>query len=113
MAVKTSIGSTDIDVIGKDGEYILVAGGAYDKSKMGKVIAIYQKAAGESGAEVKAYLSSNTRQDVIDLAKKKLGDKNVVIMNDPAPADLDGNGTVTDEEESKWSAQANSSGEID
>lgn len=77
-----NIGSTDIDVIGKAGEYIAVGGPAkgLDLAKFGQKLDILKRGAAEAGVAAKAYLAEGTSQKAIDLAKKKLGEDNVVIF---------------------------------
>lgn len=80
--VVKNIGATDIDVIGKAGEYIAVGGPAkgFDMAKFGQKLDILRRGAAEAGVAAKAYLAEGTPQKVIDLAKKKLGEDNVVVF---------------------------------
>jgi len=81
----TSIGSTEIDVIGKSGEFIEVGGAAKGwnsatLSSFGNQLEKLKKGAAAAGVGAKAYLEAGTPQAVIDIAKKKLGEENVVIF---------------------------------
>ncbi|WP_273479165.1 polymorphic toxin-type HINT domain-containing protein, partial [Acetivibrio straminisolvens] len=80
--IKSSAGGTDIDVIGPNGELIMVGGPAKanDLGKLGQVIKIYQDEAAIRGVGVKAYFAEGTPQNVIDFAIKKLSTDNVVIF---------------------------------
>lgn len=81
--IKSSAGGTDLDVIGPNGELIMVGGPAKakDLGKLGQVIKIYQdEAIARGGVGVKAYFAEGTPQNVIDFAIKKLGADNVVIF---------------------------------
>ncbi len=82
--IKSTAGGTDIDVIGPNGELIMVGGPAKakDLAKLGTVIKVYQDEAAERGVQVKAYFSEETPQKVIDFAIKKLGKDSVVIFED-------------------------------
>jgi len=57
--IKSSAGGTDIDVIGPNGELIMVGGPAKanDLGKLGQVIKIYQDEAAIRGVGVKAYFA--------------------------------------------------------
>lgn len=76
------IGSTDIDVIGKAGEYIAVGGPAKasDLAKFGQKLNILKRAASAAGVEAKAYLEASTPSEVIDVAIKEVGRDNVVLF---------------------------------
>ena len=76
------IGSSDLDVLGPKGELIGVGGPhkASDLGKFGKQLQILQKVAAERGVAAKMYLEHGTPQAAIDLAKKKLGESNVIIF---------------------------------
>ena len=80
--VVQNVGATDIDVVGKAGEYIAVGGPAkgFDMSKFGQKLDILRRGAAEAGVAAKAYLAEGTSQKAIDLAKKKLGEENVVVF---------------------------------
>jgi hypothetical protein len=81
----TNIGSTDIDVIGKAGEYIEVGGRSKGwnlaaLSSFGNQLEKLKRGAAAAGVAAKAYLEEGTPQEAIELAKKKLGEDNVVIF---------------------------------
>ncbi|PYU20432.1 MAG: hypothetical protein DMG32_22335 [Acidobacteria bacterium] len=77
-----NVGRTDVDVIGKAGELIAVGGPAkgLDLAKLGNKLSILKTAAMNVGTTAKAYFEAGTAQTVIDLAKKILGEKNVVVF---------------------------------
>lgn len=79
MKIKTKYGSSDVDVIGKDGSYIVVGGPskADDLGYLGSRMKILKEAADEAGVGAKAYFEEGTPQAAIDLAKKWLGPDNV------------------------------------
>jgi hypothetical protein len=76
------LGSTDIDVLGPNGEYINVGGPskASDLGKFGRQLQILKKAAEERGVPAKMHLEEGTPQEAIDLDKKWLGNDNVVTF---------------------------------
>ncbi len=83
VKIKSGAGGTDVDVVGPNGELIMVGGPAKakDLGKLGQVIKIYQdEAVARGGVGVKAYFAEGTPQNVIDFAIKKLGADNVVIF---------------------------------
>ncbi len=81
--VKTRFGSSDIDVVGPDGELIMVGGPAKarDLSKLGTQLKVLQEAARDRGVAAKAAFEKGTPQEVIDLAMKKLGPDHVMIFD--------------------------------
>src|SRR5207245_207458 len=74
--------STEVDVLGKAGEYIGVGGPAKGRSlaDFGQKLSALKDAAKQVGTTAKYYLELGTSQAAIDLAKKILGDNNVVIF---------------------------------
>lgn len=76
------LGRTDIDVIGKAGEYIAVGGPAKTPSGVGKQLQILQKAAEQAGVKALAYFAKGTPEEVLKVARKKLGAENVHIFED-------------------------------
>jgi filamentous hemagglutinin len=76
------LGSTDLDVLGKAGEYIGVGGPAKagDLSRFGRQLQILKKAAEEKGVPAIMYLEEGTPEAAISLAKKWLGESSVKIF---------------------------------
>jgi hypothetical protein len=76
------LGSTDIDVLGPNGEFIGVGGPAkaINLSKLGRQLQILKRAAEENNTCAKAYFEEGTPVEVINLAKKWLGEDNVVVF---------------------------------
>jgi len=76
------LGSTDIDVIGKAGEYIAVGGPAKTASQVGRQLQILKAAAEQAGVKAVAYFAKGTPEEVLKVARKKLGGENVHIFED-------------------------------
>jgi hypothetical protein len=76
------LGSTDIDVIGKAGEYIEVGGPAKTVSGVGRQLQILKAAADEKGVKAMAYFAKGTSEPVLKIARKWLGAENVKIFED-------------------------------
>jgi RHS repeat-associated protein len=76
------VGSTDIDVIGPAGELIAVGGPGKAKEiqKFGQKLSILARYAAEKGVTAKAYFAKGTPEDVLNLARKHLGEENVFIF---------------------------------
>lgn len=81
MTVK-GLGTTDIDVIGEAGEYIAVKGPAKTASKVGRQLQILKAAADRAGVKAIAYFAKGTPEEVLKVARRKLGDENVHIFED-------------------------------
>lgn len=81
MTVK-GLGSTDIDVIGKAGEYIAVGGLAKTPSKVGRQLQILKAAADRAGVKAVAYFAKGTPEAVLKVARRRLGAENVHIFED-------------------------------
>ena len=83
QAVKVKgLGSTDIDVIGKAGEYIAVGGPAKTASEVGRQLQILKAAADEKGVKTVAYFAKGTSESVLKVARRWLGKENVKIFKD-------------------------------
>ena len=79
------LGSTDVDVIGKAGEYIGVGGPgkANNLADLGRKLQILKAAADDSGTTAKYYFQKGTPENVLNLARKKLGSDNVSTFELP------------------------------
>jgi hypothetical protein len=79
LITRPNVGTTDVDVIGPNGEYIAVGGGAkaMNPAKFGKSLSILKWAAGEAGVPAQYYFAEGTPQSAIDQATKALGADNV------------------------------------
>jgi filamentous hemagglutinin len=68
-----------VDVFGPNGEYIAVGGPgkAWNMSKLGEQMKILKYGADRDEVRALAYFEEGTPQEVLDLAKKWLGDGNV------------------------------------
>jgi RHS repeat-associated protein len=75
-------GKTDIDVIGDIGDLIAVGGPAKANNlgALGRVLRIYMAEAAKRGVDAKAYFTKDTPESVFKLARKLLGDENVVAF---------------------------------
>ncbi|WP_030212512.1 hypothetical protein [Streptomyces bikiniensis] len=84
--VMPNVGSSGLDVIGPNGEYIYVGGGAKaaNPSRFGKALKINKYAAGEAGVKAVSYLADNTPESAIKQAEKVFGDENVHIFTLPS-----------------------------
>ncbi|WP_196485948.1 DUF637 domain-containing protein, partial [Burkholderia territorii] len=76
------LGSTDIDVVGGNGNLIAVGGPAKANNlgKLGQELRIYQAIANQRGVSAEAYFAEGTPQSAINLATKILGAENVKIF---------------------------------
>ena len=76
------MGTTDIDVVAKNGDLVAVGGGAKarDKGNLGRVLRIYQAVANERGVKAKAFFAKDTPKEIIDYAGKVLGKDNVTVF---------------------------------
>jgi hypothetical protein len=81
MIVKGASTSTDVDVIGKAGEYIGVGGPAkgINLSAFGQKLAALKDAATKANVVAQYYLEEGTPKEAIALAKKILSDKAVKV----------------------------------
>jgi hypothetical protein len=77
-----NIGSTDVDVIGRMGEYIGVGGGAkgWDLGRFGKQLQVLGGVAKLVGVQAQYRFDKGTSQEAIDLAIKWLGKENVFLF---------------------------------
>lgn len=77
-----NIGSSDFDVKGSAGEMIAVGGPAKakDLADLGHRLGILRRVAAARGVRAMAYFEDGTPQAVLDVAKKQLGDNNVVVF---------------------------------
>ncbi|MEU3503656.1 hypothetical protein ABZ726_23860, partial [Streptomyces hundungensis] len=84
--VMPNVGSSGLDVIGPNGEYVYVGGGAkaHKPSKFGTALKINKYAADQAGVKAIYYLADNTPQAAIDQAKKVFGEENVHIFTLPS-----------------------------
>ena len=74
-----------IDVLGPNGEYILVGGKAKGRDQKavadtGERMARLKRVADSKGVEAKAYFVDDTPQPAIEIAKEKLGEENVFLF---------------------------------
>jgi hypothetical protein len=83
--IKTSSGSTDIDVIGPNGELIQVGGPgkAIDPSTFGKNMKVLKEYADQAGQTAQFYYQTGTPESVLNIARKWLGANNVKPFNLP------------------------------
>jgi hypothetical protein len=81
--VEPGVGPSDVDVIGKDGEYIAVGGPAKagSLSDLGRKLRILKYAADNQGVPAQAYFERGTPETAINVAKRALGDNNVFIFD--------------------------------
>jgi hypothetical protein len=77
-----NVGSSGIDVIGPNGEYIFVGGPAKAKNpaKFGKALQISKYAADEAGVDAIYYLDEATPASAVAQAKRVFGEDNVKIF---------------------------------
>lgn len=73
------LGSTDIDVIGKAGEFIAVGGPAkaLKPAELGHHLKVLKTAAEQAGVKSQAYFEKGTPESVLKITRKRLGDDNV------------------------------------
>lgn len=76
------LGRTDIDVIGKAGEYIAVGGPAKTASDVGRQLQILKAAAEQAGVKCVAFFARGTPEEVLKVARRRLGEGNVHIFED-------------------------------
>ncbi|QWQ43770.1 ALF repeat-containing protein [Streptomyces sp. YPW6] len=83
--VMPNVGSTGLDVLGPNGEFIFVGGGAKakDPAKFGKLLKISKFVADQAGVNAVYYLADNTPDTAIKQAKKAFGEENVHIFTLP------------------------------
>ncbi|MFJ6009412.1 RHS repeat domain-containing protein [Streptomyces halstedii] len=84
--VMPNVGSSGLDVIGPNGEYIFVGGGAKaaNPASFGKALKINKYAADEAGVPATYYLdAANTPESAINQARKVFGADNVHTFNMP------------------------------
>jgi RHS repeat-associated protein len=84
--VMPNVGSSGLDVIGPNGEYVYVGGGAKaaDPAKFGKALKINKYAADQAGVPAHYYLdAANTPERAISQARKVFGNDNVHTFNMP------------------------------
>jgi len=76
-----NVGSSGIDVIGPNGEYIFVGGAAKAKNpaKFGRALQISKYAADQAGVKAIYYLDEGTPASAVAQAKRVFGDDNVKI----------------------------------
>lgn len=79
------VGSTDIDVIGKAGEYIAVGGPAKagNLGQLGTHLKVLKTAADQAGVKALAYFEKGTPESALKVARKWLGAENVHIFEAP------------------------------
>ncbi|MFD3970604.1 hypothetical protein [Streptomyces cyaneofuscatus] len=84
--VMPNVGSSGLDVIGPNGEYIFVGGGAKARnpSRFGRALQINKYAADQAGVKAIYYLADNTPESAIKQAKKAFGEENVHIFTLPS-----------------------------
>ena len=77
------VGTTDVDVVGQSGEMIQVGGPAKaaNLAKTGQKLNILKRVADSKGVKAMAYFEKGTPQSVIDVAKRQLGESNVVVFD--------------------------------
>jgi hypothetical protein len=81
--VVTSVGRTDLDVIGPNGELIAVGGPAKAKNlgKLGTEIKKLKLVAEERGVKAQAFFEEGTPEEVLKFAAERLGVENVFVFN--------------------------------
>jgi hypothetical protein len=79
------VSSSGIDVLGPNGEYIFVGGGAKaaNLSKFGSQLKIARYAADQAGVAAQYYLAEGTPQSAVNLAEKYFGAENVHTFSIP------------------------------
>ncbi|MFZ4271896.1 hypothetical protein ACOZFM_04190 [Streptomyces arboris] len=84
--VMPNVGSSGLDVIGPNGEYVFVGGGAKagKPSKFGQALKVNKYAADQAGVKAIYYLADNTPESAIKQAKKAFGEENVHIFTLPS-----------------------------
>ncbi|MFD1972189.1 hypothetical protein [Trinickia caryophylli] len=77
------IGSTDIDVVARNGDLIAVGGPAKANNlgKLAQELRIYQAIANQRGVSAQVYFAEGTPRSAINLATKILGEGNVKIFS--------------------------------
>ncbi|MBL7488079.1 hypothetical protein I6A60_10515 [Frankia sp. AgB1.9] len=76
------LGSTGLDVVGPNGEYIFVGGPAKarDPADFGHRLQISRAAADKAGVRAIYYLEEGTPESAISQAKGRFGDENVFVF---------------------------------
>jgi hypothetical protein len=79
-------GRAAVDVLGPNKELIVVGGPAKgaDLAKLGSRLTDLKRAGDATGVQALAYFTSDTPEDVLDLARRKLGPDNVKLFARPA-----------------------------
>jgi len=74
-----NVGRSEIDVVGKAGEYIAVGGPAKagNLSQLGKQLSILRRKAEQDGVKAVAYFAEGTPESVLKVARRRLGAENV------------------------------------
>lgn len=80
--IKPNVGSSDVDVIGRNGEYIAVGGAkkAKDVNQLKVKLGILKYAADQKGVGAQAYFEEGTPDAALDAARQVLGNDNVFIF---------------------------------
>ena len=83
--VRTTRGSTDIDVVAANGDLISVGGPskAGNLGNLGRELRIYQEIATQRAVSAHAYFAEGTPQSAIELAQQILGPRNVHVFPGP------------------------------
>lgn len=78
---KPNVGITDVDVLGPNGEYIAVGGPAKGRKpgRVGEKLHILRFAADQAGVAAVAYFDEGTPEELLRVARRILGDDNVVV----------------------------------
>ncbi len=79
--VITRFGRTDLDVIAGSGDLIAVGGAAKTASKVGHNLQKLQIIAEQRGVRVRAVFARGTPDDVLQVARARLGQENVFVVN--------------------------------
>jgi hypothetical protein len=84
LVTRPGVGTTDVDVIGPNGEYIGVGGSAkaMNPSRFGSRLSILKWAADQAGVPAQYYLEEGTPQSAVNQAYKALGKSNVFFFSD-------------------------------
>ncbi|MDQ6772984.1 MAG: WXG100 family type VII secretion target [Candidatus Dormibacteraeota bacterium] len=79
-----NVGTTDVDVLGPNGEYIAVGGPAkaINVGDFGGKLRILRYAADQAGVPAQYYFAKGTPHAVLDLAAKQLGSENVFVFEE-------------------------------
>jgi hypothetical protein len=84
MKYKTQYASSDVDVIGPDGELIVVGGPAKAGKlrKLGEKMKALTEHAKQQGKPAKAYFTKDTPEEALRIARRWLGDENVILFEE-------------------------------